>query len=93
MVALVNVETEPGRWESVRSIYITAVFKFKIVKDGSLQFVFSPKNIEISELKVMNGDQEEPMEQMMIQSVANIQLDAFKNKKLLDYPIDINNLL
>ena len=56
LVVLVNVETLPGRWESVRSIYITAVFKFKIVKDGSLQFVFSPKNIEISELKVMNGD-------------------------------------
>jgi hypothetical protein len=33
------------------------------------------------------------MEQMMIQSVANIQLDAFKNKKHLDYSIDINDLL
>jgi hypothetical protein len=33
------------------------------------------------------------MEQMMIQSAVNIQLEAFKNKKLLDYPIDISDLV
>jgi hypothetical protein len=30
LVVLVNVETTPGRWESVRSIYLTIVFKLKM---------------------------------------------------------------
>jgi hypothetical protein len=30
IVVLVNVETTPGRWESVRSIYMTIVFKLKV---------------------------------------------------------------
>jgi hypothetical protein len=30
LVVLVNVEALPGRWESVRSIYMTIVFKLRV---------------------------------------------------------------
>jgi hypothetical protein len=37
-----------------------------------------PKNVEISQLKVMKGEEEMSMEQMMIQSMANIQFEQLK---------------
>lgn len=55
---------------------MTVVFKFKIAVDdtlpGSKKFSLTPKNLEITNLKVLNEGQEVEMEQMMIQSVVNL---------------------
>jgi len=79
VAATINVEMLPEVWDSVRQVYVTLVFKYKQTTDDSnpfnKQFVFTPKNIEISQLKVMKGDEEMSMEQMMIQSMANIQFE------------------
>lgn len=50
--ATINVEKQHGSWEAARDVYGTLVFKFKITTDDSnpfnKQFIFTPKNIEIS---------------------------------------------
>ena len=37
--------------------------------------MINPKNIELSEMKIMNDKEEMSMEQMMIQSMVNIQFE------------------
>lgn len=65
-----NVETSKGVWESARDIYMTVVFKFKIAVDGSnpfrKKFSFTPKNFEVTNLKVNKDDTYQEMESMMI---------------------------
>lgn len=68
---------KPGKqWEEAREIYITVVFKFKItvndVNPTTKKFSVTPKNLEVTNLKVLNENNEEEMEQMMIQSMINI---------------------
>lgn len=81
VAATINVEKTHGSWEAARDVYITMVFKFKITTDVddanpfSKRFIFTPKNVEISQIKVMKGEEEMSMEQMMIQSMANIQFE------------------
>jgi len=57
-------------WDPVRNVYATFVLKMKIMQDDTnpwnKKFIFLPKNIEISQLKVMKGDEVVEMEQMMI---------------------------
>lgn len=61
-----NVETSPTNWESARDIYLTAVFKFKITSNDTnpftKKFSFTPKNVEITNLKVLKGEEEMSME-------------------------------
>jgi len=70
VAAQINLETLPKQWEPVRNIYLTLVFKFKLnindkdPKDKLL--MINPKNIELSEMKIMNDKEEMSMEQMMI---------------------------
>ena len=82
MAATINVETLPDVWDAVRNLYVTLVFKMKVTQDDSnpfgKKFLILPKNIEISQLKVMKGDEEMSMEQMMIQSMVNIQFEQIK---------------
>lgn len=65
-------------WEPVRNIYMTTVAKLKISMDGAdekfeeKKIVFLPKNIEVTELKVMKDSEVMDMEQMMIQSMLNV---------------------
>ena len=70
IVMNLNVETSPRNWESARDIYMTAVFKMKTVVDDSnplsKKFSWTPKNVEITNLKVLKGEEEMTMEQMMI---------------------------
>ena len=64
-----NVETFPKSWEPVRNIYMTIICKLKTTMTdtpGDKEIVFLPKNIEVSELKVMKDDEVMDMEQMMI---------------------------
>lgn len=64
------MEKMPGMWEPVRNAYVTLVFKMKIAMDDSdpLDKVINitPKNIELAELKILKGEEEMTMEQMMI---------------------------
>lgn len=70
IVMNLNVETSPRNWESARDVYMTGVFKFKVVVNDTLpyskKFSWIPKNIEITNLKVLKGEEEMQMEQMMI---------------------------
>ena len=70
MVATINVKTLPDVWDAVRSVYITLVFKMKMTTDDSnpfnKKFTILPKNVELSQLKVMKDEEEMSMEQMMI---------------------------
>jgi len=75
---------------------LTVVFKFKIAVDdtlpGSKKFSLTPKNLEITNLKVLNEGQEVEMEQMMIQSVVNLQLENLK-REFKEFPFYMNDLL
>lgn len=57
-------------WDPVRNVYATLVLKMKIMQDDTnpfnKKFIFLPKNVEISQLKVLKGSEEMEMEQMMI---------------------------
>lgn len=56
-------------WEPIRNLYITMVAKFKLEVDDvpfNKQFIFTPKSISMTHMKVMKGDEEKEMEQMMI---------------------------
>jgi hypothetical protein len=70
LAAQINMESLPGMWEPVRNIYLTLVLKFKISMNDKNPLdktvVISPKNLELSEMKIMNGAEEMSMEQMMI---------------------------
>lgn len=70
-----NVEHLPGMWEPVRNIYVTAVFKMKLSQseeNGEKLIHFTPKNVELTQLKVLKNEESIDMEQMMLQSLANI---------------------
>lgn len=70
LAAQINMESMPNMWEPVRNIYMTLVFKFKISMNDKNPLdktvVINPKNVELSEMKIMNGAEEMAMEQMMI---------------------------
>lgn len=91
-----NVERTPGNWESVREIFITGIFKFKISVNSTQLFVkkfsFTPKNLEIQNLKILAEGKENEMEQMMIQSMVNIQLENLK-REFKEFPYFMNDLL
>lgn len=76
LVLNINVETTPGNWEAARDIYLTMVYKQKIAVTATnpfqKKFSLTPKNLEITNLKVFKDDKEMEMEAMMIQSVVNI---------------------
>lgn len=80
-----------------REFYITIVFKCKIesigIKPTDKKLSFIPKNIEITNLKVLNDEgEEQEMEQMLIQSVANIQLENLK-REFREFDILLNFII
>lgn len=86
-----------GSWRPVRDLYITVTFKMKTTTEfdevtGEKSLVLLPKNIEISQLKVLKDNEEEQMEQMMIQSMANVQLEQAK-KLFKKEPFPVSKLL
>jgi len=91
-----NVETIPKQWEPAREVYITMVFKCKLASNGTnpwnKKFSLTPKNIEITNLKVLKDGQEQEMEQMMIQSVVNIQMENLK-RNFKEIPFLLKTLL
>jgi len=93
----INVETLPNMWEPVRNLYVTMVAKAKLVQksdeDGSNKvLILNPRSIEMSQMIVKKGEEEVQMEQMMIQSMANIQLEQVK-KIFKEIPIKVSTIL
>jgi hypothetical protein len=71
------------------------VAKLKLVETGEhgdKRIIFTPKAIEMSNMKVLNGAEEMQMEQMMIQSMVNIQLEQAK-KMFKEIPGKVNTVL
>lgn len=65
------VETSPNEWVEARDIYMTTVFKYKLTLTGTeptrKKLSFTPKNIEITQLKVLSKQGAEmDAEQMML---------------------------
>ena len=89
-----NVERLPGMWEPVRNIYMTVVAKLKatMTDEDDKQIIFLPKNVEVTELKVMKEDEVMDMEQMMIQSMLNVQLQQGK-KMFKEIPGKVSTLI
>lgn len=83
-------------WEPIRNLYITMIAKLKIQQNSEnpndKKWVVTPKAIEMSQMKVMKGDEEMQMEQMMIQSMVNIQLEQVK-KMFKEMPGRVNTVL
>lgn len=61
-MAQLLVETMPGVWTQARSIYATLLVKMKFMTDASnpfeKMFKIIPKNLEISQIKIMKEDEE-----------------------------------
>ena len=62
------------------------------MEKSTKKFSITPKNLEISNLKVMEDGQEVEMEQMMIQSVINIQLENLK-KEFKEFPFYLSDII
>ena len=94
--AQINLQTLPGMWEPIRNLYITMIMKLKIQQNSEnpddKKWVITPKAVEMSQMKVMKGDEEMQMEQMMIQSMVNIQLEQVK-KMFKEIPGKVNTVL
>ena len=67
------VETSPDTFENARTGYATVVLRFKIKQNGE-KISLSPKTVELSQLKIMNGDEESVTEQTMLRSMANLNV-------------------
>jgi hypothetical protein len=91
-----NVETLPGMWDPIRNIFLTLQFKMKMQQneqDGLKSISIMPKNLELTQIKVIKGENEVmDMEQMMLQSMANIQLEQAK-KLFKPYTFNVNQLV
>jgi len=81
-----------GDWTTVREIFASFTMKFKTWTNTTggtdakhKKFVMSPKSLELTEMKVMKGSEVMEDEQMMIQSIVNIQLEAM-GKRFKDFP-------
>ena len=94
----ITVETSKSSksYEEVRNVYMTMVFKMKVKQDDSnpfsKKFAFTPRSLEIAQMKVLEGDQEKTTEQMMLQSMANLQLEAIK-KKFNTYNMGVGDII
>lgn len=62
IVLNLNVETTPRHWEPAREVYMTMVFKQKITVNSTnpfnKKFAWTPKNLEITNLKVLKEGKE-----------------------------------
>jgi thiaminase len=56
------------------------------------KFKFLPKTVEISQLKVMRENEEMTAEQMMVQSMVNIQFEQAK-KMFKEIPLNIGDIM
>ena len=92
----IMVQTPDKQWDDARQVYITAVFKFKIavneVNASTKKFSLTPKNFEVTNLKILQDGNEEEMEQMMVQSFLNIQNEGLK-KEFKELPFYLSDIL
>jgi len=96
LAAQINLENLPGMWEPVRNIYMTLIFKFKIQMNDSnpldKKIILNPKKFELSEIKITNGDEQMTMEEMMLQSMMNLQFEQVK-KMFKEIPFKVNSAI
>ena len=75
---------------------MTLEVRFKVVVNNtgpsSKRLAITPKALEIASLKVMSGDKEIEMEQMLILGVVNIQLEALKEKYFKEFSYELRNI-
>lgn len=75
---------------------MTFVIKAKLFINDTNPFdkriIFLPRNVEMSQMKVMKKDENMEMEAMMIQSMVNIQLDQAK-KYFKELPMKVSTFL
>lgn len=80
--AQVIVERKPNQWEDARTVYLQMALKGKMFvadeKFDNRTFVVIPKGIQIPTLKIMKGEEEQFLEQMLAQSMIGYQLDNIK---------------
>lgn len=78
---LVEKEGKRNQWEEARSMYFSFMAKGKVAQDrsgpnGERLLTLTPKTAEISQLKIFNAeDEEQTMEQMVIVSGFNVQME------------------
>jgi hypothetical protein len=76
------IENKKGVWEEARAMYSTIKFKGKMfvadAKFDNRTFVILPKGLQIAQLKVLKGEEEQFLEQMLIQSMLGMQLENAK---------------
>lgn len=86
-----------NKWEEARNMVLTLSLKGKIfVADADFDnrtLVFLPRGIQLANLKIFKGDEEQFLEQMLFQSLIGVQLDQFKkNLKPQVFPLkDLDN--
>lgn len=80
--AQIIVESSPGNWEDARNFYVTLSAKAKLAinntNPANRTFVITPKGVELSLFKIYKGDEEMFLEQMLTQSLLNVQIDQFR---------------
>lgn len=78
------VQNKDGVQEESRSLFASLQLKGKMFvadpKEDNRTFVILPKGIQLATLKVLKGDQEQFLEQMLIQSMVGFQLDQIKKQ-------------
>ena len=84
-----------GGWQEARSIFISIMFKGKVIveesDDGKRTMKLTPKMGEISDIKILNADDEQQvMEEMMIKSGFNLQMETVM-KMIPPYKIPMQN--
>ena len=66
LAAQINLDNGEQDWQPVRNIYLTLVLKFKLSMNNNdpsdKLLMINPKNLELSEMKIMNGQEEMSME-------------------------------
>jgi hypothetical protein len=76
------VENKKGIWEDGRTMYMTLQIKGKMfvadAKHENRTFVVLPKGVNLSQLKILRGETEQFLEQMLLNSMLGYQLDQMK---------------
>lgn len=66
LVLSIEVETDRNTWEPARSLYLTLVATAKTQMDDknpfAKQFILTPKNVQLSQVKMMKGEEVMEME-------------------------------
>lgn len=84
IAANIIVEKKTGKWVDTRSAVLTVALKGKIFtaddEHENRTLVVMPRGIELTNLKIFKGDEEQFLEQTLAQSLIGVQLEQFKKQ-------------